>query len=328
MDFYLQVPSKNQTFTRRIHHDTDVEIKEISFDIPLYGSVYPVLSFEFEHQQNGDIKFSVKVMVKAGISYVPDVDLVIIDEETIHGKTCMNISNDTSDKPGAGLVLGQCFPEKYTFPSAGPSPGKPGYKPSATLNKSCDMKTKHCGSGEVCDLSKKQPVCRCQGEFKLSQKGDVCISESRYGQKCRQQHECGYHEECVKNLAICRCEEGYTYSTSHRMCIFHQPGTPTEAPPKGADTPGPPPAQVTTQEPQGTVNGTSGSGGGGKSPVMAKLPPILGGVLGGVTVLAAATWGFVYFRRRRLLRNRLDTALSMRDESTEALLGDTDDMVM
>ncbi|GFR89073.1 hypothetical protein ElyMa_000784800 [Elysia marginata] len=84
---------------------------------------------------------------------------------------------------------------------------------------------------------------------------------------------------------------------------------------------------VTTQEPASAVNGTSGNA-GGSSFVKHKLPIVLGCVLSAFVLLALTMWGAIYLRKKRIFRNRLDTALDMQDDSASALLGDTDDMIM
>ncbi|KAK3774035.1 hypothetical protein RRG08_030117 [Elysia crispata] len=324
MDFYLQIPAKNYTFSERIRHDTDIEIKEISYSIGSMGKVHPVLYFEFERQEDGNFKFSLKVKVKlitaAGTSmFVNGFEKSLIDEETIHGTTCSKLTNDTADKPSDQFANGQCHAKKYKPSSTSPTPVK--IRPSATLSKSCSLSGKFCDFRENCNYNSPEPKCVCKTEYKLSPKGDVCLSSSRYGKVCKKDNDCGDNEICALPKRICQCKEGLAFSGVNQMCMAPQPGEPTDAP-------SPSPLVLTTQAPESEVNGTAAAQGGGKSFVKEKLPIILGCVLGGFVLSAVTVWGIIYLRKRVPQRNSLDTALDMQDESTEALLGDTDDMNM
>lgn len=317
MDFYLKVPAKNFTWSSRIQGDTDVDIKELTYPLPGGKKIYPMLSFEFEHKEDGNVKFSVDLNV-VGPEEFQDT-LSLIDEETLHGTNCAKLIKDTVKKPSDDFTKGLCHAKKY----GGLSPtGNKKNTPSATLSKSCGVDTL-CSLGEICNLSLKKPVCTCMevSGYQKSPKGDFCLSGSHHGEPCKEKNECGEHEVCAEPKGICQCEQGFIFSTKYRRCSIHRPGEPTEAPPTTS------PPLVTTEGPEPAVNGTSAKSGGSLF-VKEKLPVVLGCILGAFVLLALTLWGAIYLRKRRIFRNRLDTALDMHDDSTVGLLGDTDDLVM
>ncbi|RUS86627.1 hypothetical protein EGW08_005643, partial [Elysia chlorotica] len=327
MDFYLKIPSKKYTLSERIRHDTDIDIKEVSYPAGKIGNVHPVLYFEFERQEDGNFKFSVTIKVKlvtvAGTSmFVNRLERTLIDEETIHGTTCSKLVKDTRDKPPEEFTKAECHAEKYSPSSILPSGVQ--IPPSATLSKSCSFSESLCVPRETCQLDLPKPKCVCKTEYTLSPKGDVCLTNSRYGEACVEEDDCGDNEVCAPlPTRICQCRKGLTYSSVHHVCVAPlHPGPGTGAPP------GPKPPVVTTQAPKSGVNGTSTAQGGVSSFVKVKLPIILGCVLGAFVLSAVTVWGMIYLRKRGTQRNRLDTALNMQDDSTDALLGDMDDMNM
>lgn len=312
MNFYIALPEKNFSKIFTVQHNDKVPLTSLQLPFGSFGQVSPVFVFGLDKQPNGYIAFSVTLKVKAELKnfgtsiYIPRLERTVINA-TVPAETCPKSQNVT--KP---FQTGSCHAQKYP---ATPEPTNkpaviPVYKPSATLDKACDLVTKPCSHGEICDQGLPAPLCKCGTDFHLSPKKDACLTYSSIGQSCRSQFDCGYNEKCESTGSkglTCQCSDGYQYCPERELCIIsgHEKDVATAA----------------TNHSDGGNKDKHKSDHSAKAGINKFI--IIGASIGAVFLILLAVTGFVCYRRRR---NVFHVNLNESDQPLISNLGDDDDM--
>ncbi|KAH9525722.1 hypothetical protein Btru_002195 [Bulinus truncatus] len=309
IDFYLQVPDRNVSFTTRISQDKLVDIPGIAIPLGELGRAEPKLKFQFEKNSQGNIKYSVMLLVYVAGSEMDMLKRTLIDSETIHALPCAQHVSDISGQPSSEFnkSVGQCHGEKISTPIPPTVPTRT-YTPSVTLNKTCDARNHPCGHLEMCDLSSR--VCRCLPEATLSLARDACINTSNLGAACSVDSDCsGPNMQCKitqQGQKDCQCKDGYSLSIWTDSCAFVRPGNPNSTP-----------SHQTSKDSEDSSSDTAYIGKIAKH----NLPMIVGASLGGAMLVGLLVWLVMYWQHGRR-RRQLEICA---DESRAPMLSSRDD---
>ncbi|XP_059140019.1 uncharacterized protein LOC131928108 [Physella acuta] len=302
IDFYLHISTENKTFTKRITHDSYLALPELN--IPLTS---PKLHFEFE-KHDGIISFNVKLIVNIeyGGIQMASFEEPLIKNATLYTEHCDKPTPQDANTPSPEFIssINHCNDFGYTALTTQVSPTTQTYKPSSTLNKFCDIKTA-CSAHEFCGTNS---TCTCNLESQLSASKDYCSPFSQVNQRCMQDNDCSFNEECSSQT--CQCVQGYSYDEVRGMCVFAQHG---QKPDSHMNSTAKLESPATTPSPHRSE----------EKPVKEwhNIPIYIGASVAGAMAIVLSIWGFIACRKKLVFRQ-----LEERDaEIRSPMLGNDDD---